>query len=63
MNEKLVQLFHYFEHLKVVETIVAEILQMDHYVYNFVEDEAIALIDHYLTKYNKEIKEVKEHKF
>ncbi len=58
MNEKLLALFHYFEHLKVVETIVAEIIQMDHYVYDFVEDEAIALIDHYLTKYNKEIKEI-----
>lgn len=58
MNEKLLALFHTFEHLRVVETLVKEIIQMDKYVYNFVEDEAITLIDHYLTKYNKEIKEI-----
>lgn len=58
MNDRLLKLFHYFEHLKVVETLVSEIVQMDYYVYNFVEDEAIALIDYFLTKYNKEIKEI-----
>lgn len=55
MNEKLLELFTYFKNLKCVQTIVEEILTLDHYVYNFEEEMAIDLIDYCIEKYKKEI--------
>ena len=55
MNEKLLELFNYFKNLKCVQTIVEEILTLDHYVYNFEEETAIDLIDYCIDKYKREI--------
>ena len=38
-----------------MQVIVDEILTLDYYVYNYVEDEAIRLIDYCVTKYGSQI--------
>lgn len=58
MNEKLVELFDLYKNLRSVQTIVQEIYVADYYVYNFVTDEAINVIDRMITKYNKEIRKI-----
>lgn len=58
MNEKLVEIFNRFKHLRSMQTIVNEILALDHYVYNYVEGEAIRLIDFCITKYGEYIKRI-----
>lgn len=58
MNSKLVELFNLYKNLRSVQTIVQEIHTADYYVYNYAEDIVIDLIDHYVTKYNKEIKTI-----
>lgn len=56
MNEVLCNFFNLFKNLRSVNEIVNEILTLDHYVYNYVQDEAIAWIDFCVKKYNREIK-------
>ena len=56
MNQKLVELFDIYKNLRSVQTIVQEIYEADYYVYNYVEDEAIDVIDRAITKYKREIK-------
>lgn len=58
MNPKLIELFDIYKNLRSVQTIVEEIYIADHYVYNFVEDEAIDVIDQMITKYKREIKKI-----
>lgn len=58
MNEILQELFERFSHLRTMQEIVQEILALDYYVYNYVEDEAIRLIDHCITKYGEYIKRI-----
>ncbi len=58
MNPKLIELFDIYKNLRSVQTIVEEIYIADHYVYNFVENEAIDVIDQMITKYKKEIKKI-----
>lgn len=58
MNEKLAELFDRFKHLRTMQTIVNEILTLDYYVYNYVEDEAIKMIDFCITKYKENIKRI-----
>lgn len=58
MNPKLIEIFDIYKNLRSVQTIVEEIYTADYYVYNFVEDEAIDVIDHMITKYKKEIKKI-----
>ncbi len=58
MNSKLIELFDLYKNLRSVQTIVQEIYTADYYVYNYSEDIVIDLIDHYVTKYNKEIKQI-----
>ena len=41
-----------------MQVIVDEILTLDHYVYNYVEDEAIRLIDYCVTKYGFQISRI-----
>lgn len=56
MNEVLERYFNLYKNLRSVNEIVNEILVLDHYAYNYVEDEAVACIDYCVKKYNKEIK-------
>ena len=58
MNEKLIEIFERFRYLRTMQVIVDEILTLDHYVYNYVEDEAIRLIDFCVTKYGKQISRI-----
>ena len=58
MNERLLELFERFRHLRTMQTIVNEILTLDYYVYNYVEDEAIRMIDFCVTKYGHYIKRI-----
>lgn len=58
MNSKLIELFDLYKNLRSVQTIVQEIYTADYYVYNYSEETVIDLIDHYVTKYNKEIKQI-----
>lgn len=58
MNEKLQELFDRFSHLRTMQEIVQEILALDYYVYNYVEEEAIRLIDYAITKYGEYIKRI-----
>ena len=58
MNPKLIELFERFRHLRTMQTIVNEILTLDYYVYNYVEDEAIRMIDFCVTKYREYIKRI-----
>jgi hypothetical protein len=53
VNEVLLELFNRFRYLRTSQVIVDEILTLDHYVYDYVEDEAIRLIDYCVTKYGK----------
>lgn len=56
MNEVLCNFFNLYKNLRSVSEIVNEILILDHYVYNYVQEEAIECIDFCVKKYNKEIK-------
>jgi hypothetical protein len=56
MNEKLVELFNLYRNLRSMQKLVNEILALDYYVYNYDEEESIALIDHAIKSYNREIK-------
>ena len=56
MNNTIEELFYLYKNLRSVQNIVNEILTMDYYVYNFDHDETVGLIDHFVKKYNKEIK-------
>ena len=56
MNNTIEELFDLYKNLRSVQNIVNEILTMDYYVYNFDHDETVGLIDHFVKKYNKEIK-------
>ena len=38
MNEKLMEIFNRFRYLRSMQVIVDEIITLDHYVYNYVED-------------------------
>ena len=58
MNEKLIEIFERFRYLRVMQVMVDEILTLDHYVYNYVEDEAIRLIDFCVTKYGPYISRI-----
>jgi hypothetical protein len=58
VNEKLVELFERFRYLRTMQVIVEEILTLDHYVYNYVEDEAIRAIDFCVTKYGQYISRI-----
>ena len=58
MNIRLMEIFDRFKHLRSMQTIVQEILALDHYVYNYVEDEAIRLIDYCIHKYGEYIKRI-----
>ena len=58
MNERLVEIFNRFKSLRSMQTIVQEILALDYYVYNYVEADAIKLIDFCVTKYGKYIKRI-----
>lgn len=58
MNERLIELFERFRHLRTMQEIVNEILSLDYYVYNYVEDDAIRLIDFCITKYGEYIKRI-----
>lgn len=58
MNERLVYIFDRFKHLRTMQTIVNEILALDYYVYNYVENEAIRLIDFCISKYGEYIKRI-----
>ena len=58
MNEKLVEIFERFRYLRSMQEIVNEILTLDHYVYNYVEDEAIELIDFCVGKYSEYISRI-----
>ena len=62
MNEVLERYFNLYKNLRSVNEIVNEIFVLDHYAYNYVEDEAVACIDYCVKKYNKEIKEIIENK-
>lgn len=56
MNEVLLGFFNLYKNLRNVNEIVNEILILDHYVYNYVQSEAIECIDFCVKKYNREIK-------
>lgn len=58
MNPKLIELFNLYKNLRAVQEIVEEIRVTDYYVYNYSDQEAINLIDYFVTKYNKEIKKI-----
>lgn len=58
MNERLIEIFDRFKHLRNMQGIVQEILALDYYVYNYIEDEAIRLIDFCITKYGEYIKRI-----
>ncbi|MBE5739104.1 MAG: hypothetical protein E7354_05200 [Clostridiales bacterium] len=58
MNPKLIELFNVYRMLRSVQDIVQEILVIDYYANNYSDQEAINLIDYFLTKYNKEIKQI-----
>lgn len=58
MNEKLMEIFNRFRYLRSMQVIVDEIITLDHYVYNYVEDEAIRLIDYCVNKYGKQISRI-----
>lgn len=58
MNEKLLEIFDRFKHFRIMQTIVQEIVALDYYVYNYVEEEAIKLIDFCITKYGEYIKRI-----
>lgn len=56
MNEKLVELFELYKNLRSAQKIVNEILSLDYYVYNYDEEATIALIDHTIKSYSREMK-------
>lgn len=58
MNPKLEELFNLYKNLRVVNTIVNEILVLDRLVYNYVEGDSIDMIDYCITKYDKEIRQI-----
>lgn len=58
MNEKLLEFFNAFRHLRSMQTIVNEILTLDYYVDNFDEEEAIVYLNFCITKYNYQIKRI-----
>lgn len=58
MNQRLIELFYIYKNLRSVQDIVQEIYIADYYVYNFVEDEAIDVIDSVITKYKRDIKKI-----
>lgn len=58
MNNVLCNFFNLYKNLRTVNEIVNEIYTLDHYVYNYVHDEAIECIDFCVKKYNKEIKQI-----
>jgi len=58
VEEKIIEIFNRFRNLRSMQEIVGEILTLDHYVYNYVEDEAIVLIDFCVTKYGEYIKRI-----
>lgn len=58
MSDRLIEIFDRFKHLRTMQGIVQEILALDYYVYNYIEDEAIRLIDFCITKYGEYIKRI-----
>lgn len=58
MNERLIEIFERFKHLRSMQVIVQEILTLDYYVYNYVEENAIKLIDFCVKKYAEYIKRI-----
>lgn len=56
MNSVLEKYFNLYKNLKVASEIVNEILVLDHYVYNYDQEQAIECIDFCVKKYNNEIK-------
>ncbi len=58
MNPKLEELFNLYKNLRAVQDIVQEILVTNYYVYNYADQEAINLIDYFVTKYNRDIKRI-----
>lgn len=58
MNPKLKELFNLYRNLRAVQDIVQEIQVTDYYVYNYADQEAINLIDYFVTKYNRDIKRI-----
>lgn len=58
MNERLAEIFNRFRYLRSMQTIVNEILTLDYYVYNYIEDEAIRCIDFCINKYGEYIKRI-----
>ena len=58
MNERLIEMFERFRYLRTMQEIVNEILTLDFYVYNYVEDEAIRAIDFCVNKYGKYISRI-----
>ncbi len=58
MNPKLLEIFNLYKNLRCVAKLVEEIIAADYYVYHYSEKEVIDLIDYFVTKYNKEIKQI-----
>jgi hypothetical protein len=58
MNEKLLEFFNAFKHLRSMQTIVEEILMLDYYVDNFDEAEAIVYLDFCIDKYDFYIRRI-----
>jgi len=58
VNERLIEIFERFRHLRSMQEIVNEILTLDFYVYNYIEEEAIRVIDFCVEKYGKYISRI-----
>ena len=58
INERLLEIYNRFRHLRTMQTIVQEIEALDYYVYNYEESSAIKLIDFCITKYGEYIKRI-----
>lgn len=56
MNAVLAKYFNLYKNLRSMSEIVNEILVLDHYAYNYIQEEAIECIDFCVKKYNREIK-------
>ena len=58
MNERLAEIFSRFRHFRSMQTLVNEILTLDYYVYNYIEENAIRCIDFCIHKYGEYIKRI-----
>ena len=58
INERLLEIYKRFKHLRTMQEIVEEIETLDYLVYNYDEEQAIALIDFCITKYGEYIKRI-----